>query len=190
MKEQIVLGGEPVNYVLRLSDRAKYLRAAVYPGGEVIVTAPKRASARSVSQFLQLKAGWLLHAVKRLRSVAPRSAISNRAARYEFLKHRVAARELVLKKVAHFNSFYNFRIGTVSIRNQKTRWGSCSKAGDLNFNYKIVKLPERLVDLIIVHELCHLAEMNHSRRFWLRVAEQIPEYKDRTKELKKWSLAN
>lgn len=88
-------------------------------------------------------------------------------------------------RVAHFNSFYGFSVGRISIRDTKTRWGSCSKRGNLNFNYKILFLPAHLADYIVVHELCHLQEFNHSQNFWALVAKIFPNHKAMRAELKK-----
>jgi predicted metal-dependent hydrolase len=108
--------------------------------------------------------------------------------RYE--KYKEDARKLVQERLVHYNKHYNFKIGRISIRDQKTRWGSCSSKGNLNFNYKIVFLPIELVDHIVVHELCHLKEFNHSKNFWDLVAEQHPEHLKSRAELTKirWSL--
>ena len=95
---------------------------------------------------------------------------------------------LALKKIEAFNKIYQFKYNRVSIRNQKTRWGSCSKSGNLNFNYKIALLPEKLVDYIIVHELCHLKEFNHSEKFWALVSITIPDYTIVRTELKQSGL--
>jgi len=91
----------------------------------------------------------------------------------------------VLNRLGHFNQFYGFEYKRISIRNQKTRWGSCSKKGNLNFNYKLLFLSQEQADYIIVHELCHLKEMNHSKRFWNLVLESILDYKNVRKSLKK-----
>jgi hypothetical protein len=103
----------------------------------------------------------------------------------DYPKLKKTALELAQKKVLQFNQWYNLPYRRISIRNQKTRWGSCSKAGNLNYNYKIALLPEKLADYIIVHELCHLKEFNHSRKFWDLVAQTLPDYKERRKEIKK-----
>ena len=86
--------------------------------------------------------------------------------------------------MGYFNGVYKFKFNKVNIRNQKTRWGSCSAKGNINFNYKIALLPERLADYIIVHELCHLGEFNHSRKFWDLVVEAIPDHREIRSELK------
>lgn len=90
------------------------------------------------------------------------------------------------KKVFFLNQFYNFNYNKITIRNQKSRWGSCSSKGNLNFNYRIFLLPDELTNYIIIHELCHLKEMNHSKKFWNLVDEQIPNYKEKRRELKKY----
>ncbi|MCK5061902.1 M48 family metallopeptidase, partial [Candidatus Parcubacteria bacterium] len=95
------------------------------------------------------------------------------------------ARKTILNKINALNKHYNFKFNRVAIRNQKTRWGSCSAKGNLNFNYKIIYLPIKLQDYIITHELCHLQELNHSRKFWKLVAKIIPDYLSARKELKK-----
>lgn len=91
---------------------------------------------------------------------------------------------MVERKIEQFNAVYNFKVGRVSIRNQRSRWGSCSRLGNLNFNFKIALLPEPLVDYLIVHELCHLGEFNHSPRFWDLVAHTIPDYRAKRRALK------
>lgn len=104
--------------------------------------------------------------------------------RKDYLEHKNQALILVHDRLKYFNNFYNFKFNRVSIKNQKTRWGSCSKKGNLNFNYKIVLLPPKLADYIIVHELCHLKELNHSDRFWNLVAKTFPDYLKLRQELK------
>jgi predicted metal-dependent hydrolase len=101
---------------------------------------------------------------------------------------RVEARELVVRKVEQFNQHYGFEHGKIFIKNQQSRWGSCSSKKNLNFNYRIAILPEELQDYLIVHELCHLKEMNHAKSFWDLVEEKIPKYKELDKQLKRYSL--
>ncbi len=99
--------------------------------------------------------------------------------------HKEEARKLVHQKLSVLNQHYKLRYGKIAIRNQRSRWGSCSKKGNLNFNFRILLLPPSLQDYIIVHELCHLAVFNHSKEFWSRVAETIPDHFHRRKELVK-----
>ena len=106
----------------------------------------------------------------------------------EFIQYKNQALATAQNKIAHFNAFYKFKVNRVTIKNQKTRWGSCSKKGNLNFNYKIALLPPHLSDYVIVHELCHLEQLNHSPAFWNLVAKTIPQYKKIKKEFKKISI--
>lgn len=103
----------------------------------------------------------------------------------EFAIHREAARALVFHKLNQWNQIYNLSYNKVFIRNQRSRWGSCSTKKNLNFNYKVVHLPPHLVDYLIVHELCHLQEMNHGPKFWDLVARTIPDYKKCRAELRR-----
>ena len=94
----------------------------------------------------------------------------------------------VLDRLAHFNAIYGFMFHRVCVRDNSSRWGSCSKKGNLNFHYKILFLPQELADYLIVHELCHLKEFNHSPRYWKLVAQTIPEYKNCRKEMRRFVL--
>jgi predicted metal-dependent hydrolase len=103
----------------------------------------------------------------------------------KYLEQKEDARKLVLERLEYWNKHYNFKYGRVSIRNQRSRWGSCSSKGNLNFNFRIITLPPHLVDYLIVHELCHLGQMNHSQRFWDLVGETLPNYLELMLELRK-----
>jgi predicted metal-dependent hydrolase len=102
----------------------------------------------------------------------------------DYFRNKERARKLIMKRLDYFSQKYNFRFNKVSIRNQKTRWGSCSKKGNLNFNYRLIYLPQRQIDYIIVHELCHLKYLNHSKKFWNLVGKIIPNYREVRKELR------
>lgn len=101
-----------------------------------------------------------------------------------YAKNKIYARELIEGRLEYFNKQYGFGYNKIFIRNQKTRWGSCSSRKNLNFNYKLLFLPARLRDYVIVHEICHLKELNHSHKFWYLVERAFPDYKDIKKELR------
>ena len=103
----------------------------------------------------------------------------------DYRAHKEGARAVIREKIKRYNEIYQYRLGRVSIRNQKTRWGSCSKSGNLNFNYKILFLEEQLADYIVVHELCHLQELNHSKKFWNLVAQMFPNHRRLRRELRR-----
>lgn len=123
---------------------------------------------------------------RRIRLVRP---LFQTRSRTLYHANKEAARALVLERVKHFNQHYGAKHGIIhgkiAIRNQKSRWGSCSKKGNLNFNYKLVFLPAELRDYVIVHELCHVKEFNHGRAFWALVGETVPEWKALRKRLTK-----
>jgi predicted metal-dependent hydrolase len=79
---------------------------------------------------------------------------------------------------------FGFTVNKVFIRGQKTRWGSCSSKGNLSFNYMLMKYRKEVIDYVIIHELCHLREMNHSGKFWFLVEKFCPDYNILKKELK------
>ncbi len=101
-----------------------------------------------------------------------------------YVTHKESARKVILAKLEHWNQFYNLTYNRVSIRNTKTCWGSCTSLKNLNFSYKVLFLPEHLQDYIIVHELCHLSELNHGPQFWELVALHIPDHAQRRSELR------
>ena len=182
MQKTIELQKQEITYTLKVSNRAKRLSMSVHPGGQLAVTAPRFVGERSVEQFIVKHSEWVLKKMKSLSSVARQP--SAREARADYLLHKELARALAEVKLRQFNALYGFTYHRVSIKNQKTCWGSCSKKGNINFNYKIVKIPERLADYVIVHELCHLGEFSHSAKFWALVARAIPDHLERRRELK------
>ncbi len=99
-----------------------------------------------------------------------------------FLKRQ--AKKYLIERTNQLAQKYNLRINKVTIRGQKTRWGSCSGSRNLSFNFKLMQFRKEIIDYVILHELCHLKEMNHSKRFWLNVEKYCPNYKSLRKELK------
>jgi predicted metal-dependent hydrolase len=183
MKKLIAINKEDISYTLRKSKRARKMRLAVYCDGSVVVTTPHWMGQILAERFIREKAGWLARKIAFFKE--RKTLIVKKGTRGEYLKHKENTRALVKERLEYFNSFYGFNFKTINIKNQKTRWGSCSKKGNLNFNYKLALLAPHLADYIIVHELCHLAEFNHSRKFWDLVAKTIPEHKRLRKELNK-----
>ena len=102
----------------------------------------------------------------------------------DYLKYKDQAYSIAKDRLLYFNQFYNYKWNNIVIRNQKTRWGSCSRKGNLNFNYKIALITKEASDYIVVHELCHLGEFNHSKNFWDLVEKTIPDYKKIRSDLK------
>lgn len=156
------------------------------------------------TQMLQSRAGWILAKIEHFKVLQTKldnsvdagqvivrnggKRCSKKEDRARYLAYKEKARKLVEERVVHFNQFYRFKVGHISIKNTQTRWGSCSRKGNLNFNYKIALLPSKHADYIVVHELCHLGEFNHSKKFWALVEKTIPDYAIIHNELKKSHL--
>ncbi len=186
MQKTIKLQKENVDYTLRLNKRAKGLRLSVALGGMLTVTAPPTLGQNSIEQFILRKSRWVLDKLDYFRQFPKRVVISNK--KRHFAEHKGRALTLVQERLEHFHRFYHLEWNKISIRNQKSRWGSCSRKGNLNFNYKIVLLPQHLADYIIVHELCHLGVFNHSITFWDLVAKTLPDHRALRRELRKTPL--
>jgi len=95
----------------------------------------------------------------------------------DYINKKEKARIIITQRVVELNAKYNFTYKKIAIKNQKTRWGSCSRSGNLNFNYKIAYLTPEILDYVIIHELCHLKEFNHSKHFWSLVGLHCPNYR-------------
>lgn len=171
-----------ISYTLKKSPRARSVRVSVYCDGTCVVSAPTYIPRFLIDRFVAAKSPWIsakLQSFMPFRHVVSRveRAARRKQSRAEYLAHKEAARELVTRRLPELNASYGFTYGRITIRNQKSRWGSCSAKGNLNFSYKIALLPPHLADYLMVHELCHRGEFNHSARFWALVARACPEYK-------------
>lgn len=178
----MIFQNKNIAYSVRVSRRAKRMRIAIYCDSAVVVTLPLGFSADSAEEFIKSKFSWVTKTLERFKPY--RHFAPYRSGRRDYKKFKNQAKQLALEKIEQWNKQYNFVFNKINIKNQKSRWGSCSKKGNLNFNYKIVDLPHRLVDYLVVHELCHLKEFNHNRSFWELVSQTMPDYKVLRSELR------
>ena len=158
---------------------------------EILVRAPWLMPEYQVLSFLRDRSDWLEDKLlvqkkrrieqERLRTVTPapltKADIQNLAEQ---------ARQVLPERTSFFARLLGVTYGRITIRNQKTRWGSCSAKGNLNYNCLLMLTPPEIQDYVVVHELCHRLEMNHSPRFWNHVANILPDYKERRAWLKKY----
>lgn len=187
MRQTLPSSSSPVTESIQIiRSNRRTLSLQVRHDGQVLVRAPKNASLREIEAFVRKNADWLkkhLAMVEKQRTadastpVVPLTMDDIRA-----LADR--AMGIIPDRTAHFASMIGVTYGRITIRNQKTRWGSCSARGNLNFNCLLMLAPPEVLDYVIVHELCHRKEMNHSPRFWSEVAKVIPDYKNHEKWLK------
>jgi hypothetical protein len=186
MKKEIEVCEKKIEYTLRISKRARRMRLAVYCDGSCVVTVPRTMNENLVEKFIIEKAQWVINKIDLFKKSGYRPRKINSKA--EFLQHKARAFEIVKNRIGYFNQFYNFRFNSINIKNQKTRWGSCSKKGNLNFNYKIALITPEMADYIVVHELCHLGEFNHSQNFWGLVSKTLPNYLEIKNQFKKINI--
>lgn len=168
-------------YKIKESPRARHVRIIIKPGGEIVVTKPRRVPLHLVEEFVRKNSDWINKKIELMKS---RQASKPLPTRQEFLSGRAQALEIFERKVAQFNSFYKFSYKKISVRNNSSRLGSCSRRGNLSFSYSLINMPEEAVDYVVVHELCHLKEFNHSRRFWDLVGLTIYNYKEVRKKIR------
>ena len=173
-----------MNYLIKKSSRARRLRITIQGDGKILVTVPWLMSVGRAKKFVEEKSDWIEKSLKKVKN-NKRESLLDKGRRKDYLDNKKAARKLVERKLTEFNRIYNFQYNRIAIRDQKTRWGSCSSKKNLNFNYRIVFLSEELVDYLIVHELCHLGEMNHSRKFWELTEQTVPNSRRVSRELRK-----
>jgi predicted metal-dependent hydrolase len=182
MQKIVVRNGNVFEYTIKRVPYSRSVKLAVNHNGTVEVIAPEKVTEQTIETFVMTKALWVLRSIKR-QVKNPRVILHEKEQdNWQIYKHR--AHMLVSERLAYFNQYYGFSWNTIIIKKTKSRWGSCSLQGNLNFNYKIALLPLELADYIIVHELCHLKEMNHSIDFWNLVEQKIPDYRELRKSLK------
>lgn len=175
-----------IEFEIRKSTRAKRTHISVYPDGRVMVTIPRRGTITTATRLIKKEKLWIFEQLEKAKSkkgiVLPKMSVK------DVIVHKKRTRLLVEDRLAFFNIMYSFSYGRISIRNQKTIWGSCSVNGNLNFNCRLGLLPPYLADYVIAHELCHIQEHNHSKEFWELVSSIIPNHKKCNKELRKYII--
>lgn len=154
-------------YTLIRSNR-KTIAIELRPG-EIIVRAPIYATKEQIDAHVRSREQWIRKHQQTLPTVEPLSMEEVRDLAEQALK-------TIPPRVAHYARLLGVTYGRITIRNQRTRWGSCSSKGNLNFNCMLMLTPPEVVDSVIVHELCHLKEMNHSDRFYREVLRVYPDY--------------
>lgn len=172
-----------MTYQLIRSNR-KTVSLEITPAGEILVRAPQFMSKADIDGFVLSKSDWLeKHLQKRQRALDTLQE-QGRFTKTEIHKMADLALKVIPQKVEYYARLLGVTYGRITIRNQKTRWGSCTSNGNLNFNCLLMMTPEEILDYVVVHELCHRKEMNHSAKFWAQVEKVLPDYRARRKWLK------
>ncbi len=158
----------------------------IAPGGKVTVRIPLRGSEQFAVSMAESKKNWIAASVLKMQEVEPFFSQKDKSPSQIRLEtiYREAAKEYFPKRVYYFAHILGVSYGNITIRDQKTRWGSCSSKGNLSFNWRLILAPPNVLDYVVVHELCHRKEMNHSPKFWALVESVMPDYKQYRKWLK------
>ncbi|MBO6010655.1 MAG: M48 family metallopeptidase [Oscillospiraceae bacterium] len=151
--------------------------------GRLVVRAPYLAGKRDIERFLDSQSGRIEKALERARAREEKKAAVAKLTPEEVRALAAEARRVVPERCAFFAPLVGVKYGRITIRTQRSRWGSCSSKGNLNFNCLLMKAPPEVLDGVVVHELCHIKEMNHSARFYAEVTRVLPDYKKRRKWL-------
>ena len=163
-----------------IRSRRKTISLEIRPDATILVRAPRQLSDRAIRDFVLSRDRWLREKLKKYEARPPLPPLT--ATELEALKKQAKAD--LTARVARFAPMVGVNYNRVSIRAQKTRWGSCSREGNLNFNCLLMLVPEEVRDYVVIHELCHRKEMNHSPRFWAEVARICPQYDTHRRWLK------
>lgn len=173
-----------LEYELVRSKR-KTLALYVRRDGRLEVRAPLRTSKSYIDDFVIKKRDWIESTRSKLQARQTAKQVIRLTAKEES-GYKKQAKACLQAKCAYFSQIMGLRPSEVKINGAKTRWGSCNRKGGINFTYRLLFVPEELVDYVVVHELAHLKEMNHSDRFWSVVEWTMPDYKTRRRLLREY----
>jgi len=173
-------GEEMEQNIQVIRSNRKTIALEIKPDLQILVRAPYRMTEKRIRQFLEENAGWLekhMEIARARKEERDRLPPPPEITQEELRRLAGEAVKVIPQRVAYYAPLVGVTYGRITIRNQKTRWGSCSGKGNLNFNCLLMKTPPEVVDYVVVHELCHRKEMNHSPRFWAEVERVLPDYK-------------
>lgn len=150
----------------------------------VTVRAPRSALEKDIEEILKKKKAWISKHIEKIKETKERfeAEPTEKLTREKVIALAEEALKVIPERVEYFAKVIGVTYGKITVRNQKTRWGSCSSKGNLNFNCLLMLAPPEVLDYVVVHELCHRKQMNHSKAFWLEVEKVLPNYK----EVRKW----
>jgi predicted metal-dependent hydrolase len=167
------------------SKRAKRINISVRPFKGVRVAVPYRVSLEKAMEFTGSRRGWIKKNLGKMRQMEKDHKILSM--KFKDID-RGEARKILIKRLDELAKAHGFKYNRVFIRNQKTRWGSCSLKNNINLNVKLVRLPERLTDYVIIHELVHTRIKSHNKKFYAELERIVYDRKPLDKELKKYGV--
>ena len=171
------------DYELVRSNR-KTIAVQVKKDGNVVVRAPRAMSKLEINYFLRMNRVWIDKHVHEAKENFKAEEQIPKLTREELMKLALLAKEVIPGRVEYYAGLIGVTYGRITIRAQKTRWGSCSAKGNLNFNCLLMAAPPEVLDSVVVHELCHRKHMDHSKEFYEEIYKVYPDYKRYHKWLK------
>lgn len=159
-----------------IKSRRKTISLHIKPNGNIELKAPIQISDEQIQEFIKQKSNWIETHIKKIQERQKQIQQLNPLTSEDIRILAEKALEIIPKRVEYFAKIIGVTYGRITIRNQKSRWGSCSSNGNLSFNCLLMLAPPEVLDAIIVHELCHRKHMNHSKNFYAEVYHAYPEY--------------
>ena len=166
-----------------IRSKRKTIAIKVCDDGSVIIKAPRFASKAQIYSFINTKTDWIKKTQKKVKERGARLATVGKLTETELKELVAAAKEHIPERVAYFAPDVGVKYGKITIRKQRSRWGSCSSAGNLSFNALLMLAPPEVLDGVVVHELCHLLEPNHGPGFHALMDRVMPDWPARKKKL-------
>lgn len=172
-----------LDYIIKKSFR-RTLSIQIDDSQKIIVKAPAGTSVETVEAFLRQKRGWILKQLKKSENQEKSAQEMGALTESDIKALKKEAKKIIPERVEYYSRLTGISFNRIFIRLQKSRWGSCSQDGNLNFNCLLVLMPLEILDSVVIHELCHRRHMNHSRAFYEEILKYFPEYKRCDKWLK------
>lgn len=176
----IVIEDRTIPVVLERKER-KTLSIGIREDGVLLIKAPLHMRQAVIDRFITQKRFWIYKQLQRMEEGRKNQIVyskeQERALRQE-------ARNRLTQRTDYYKTILGVEYNRIRIADQKTRWGSCSSTGTISYNWHLVLLPDAILDYVVVHELCHRLQMNHSKEFWKLVEQVLPDYRTRRKWLK------
>lgn len=184
MDKFLLIHNQSYPYQIKKSKRAKRARITVSSAQQITVTIPWWSSFIAGERLLKEQYQWLQKTWSRFQKQKKQQFNQTKP----WQEYKLEALQKVHAIIQKYQELYPYEYKKITIKNLTSRWGSCSSKKNLNFNYRIIFLPQPEAEYLVVHELCHLKEMNHSKRFWNLVAKAFPNYQQLRRSLHKYSL--
>ena len=162
----------------------KSVAIQIKPDGTVVLRAPYGVPKRELNRILEEKSAWIEAHLQEIKEQEAEKKALPKFSKQEIKELANKALAYIPERVKYYAPIVGVNYTRITIRNQKTRWGSCSSKGGLNFNCLLMLTPPEVIDYVVVHELCHRKEMNHSKAFWAEVEKVLPDYKSAKRWLK------